>query len=101
MKKYVLNLVILSCLVFAAGTYSASAQVYVSVHPVWAPVRRPPPPSPRHIWIDEDWAYRGGRYVAIGGHWAVPPRPGFIWVPGRWDHGRRGDRWMPGRWARR
>jgi hypothetical protein len=101
MKKYVLNVVILSFLAIGAGTYSASAQIYVSVHPVWAPVRRPPPPSPAHIWIDEDWVWRGGRYVAIGGRWEAPPRPGFVWFPGRWAHSGRGDRWIAGRWGRR
>ena len=101
MKKYVLHVAVLTVLALAGSAYSASAQVYVSVHPAWAPVRRPPPPSPRHVWIDEDWEYRGGRYVAVGGHWAVAPHPGWIWISGRWEHSRHGDRWIAGRWARR
>jgi len=102
MKKYVLQVAVLALLAVAGSSTSASAQVYIKVHPAWAPVRRPPPPSPRHVWIDEDWAYRGGRYVSVGGHWASPPHPGYVWVGGRWDHdGRRGDRWIAGRWARR
>lgn len=103
MKKQVCRLAIMATLVVGASfaSSSASAQVYVSVHPVWAPVHRPPPPSPTHVWIDEDWVWRGGRYVAVGGRWAAPPRPGYIWVAGRWGHGPRGDRWYAGRWARR
>ena len=44
-------------------TNTASAQVYVSVRPVWHPVVRPVAPSPRHVWIDEEWAWRNGAYV--------------------------------------
>lgn len=31
------------------------------------------------------------------------PRPGFVWVPGRWvwSHRRRRYVWVPGRWERR
>ncbi len=100
MKSKVVKLALLAVLMIGAGSMSASAQIYVSVHPVWRPVARPVAPSPRHIWIDEDWEWRGGRYVAVGGHWAEP-RPGMYWVPGRWGHDRRGDRWYAGRWARR
>jgi hypothetical protein len=43
---------------------------------------------------------RGGRYVSTGGYWAAPPHPGWMWVPGRWAHERRGDYWVAGRWRR-
>ncbi|HEY4208736.1 MAG TPA: hypothetical protein VGM31_18040 [Puia sp.] len=82
-------------------TSSASAQVYVTVRPSWRTVARPAAPSPAHVWIDEDWVFRDGRYVAVGGHWASPPHRGWMWVPGRWVHARRGWQWMPGRWRRR
>jgi hypothetical protein len=80
---------------------TASAQVYVTVRPTYAPVVRPAPPSPAHVWIEEDWVYRGGHYVAVGGHWVAPPHPGWIWIPGRWVQSRRGWRWIPGHWRRR
>jgi len=100
MKKHFSKLVILAVLVVASSV-SASAQVYVNVRPTYTHVVRPAPPSRAHIWVEEDWAYRGGRYEPVGGHWVMPPRPGSVWVPGRWVHARRGYQWMPGRWRRR
>ncbi|MBN9380544.1 MAG: YXWGXW repeat-containing protein [Chitinophagaceae bacterium] len=90
-------LTIATCFTFS----SVSAQVYVTVRPTYAPVVRPVPPRPNYVWIEEDWAYRGGHYVAVGGHWVAPPRPGVVWIPGRWVQSRRGWRWIPGHWRRR
>jgi YXWGXW repeat-containing protein len=103
MKKKVVKLAFLLALVIGAGSYTntASAQIYVSVRPEWHPVERPVAPSPRHVWIDEEWEARNGAYVAVGGHWAEPPHPGWIWVPGHWSHGDRGHYWHRGHWARR
>ena len=103
MKKKLVKLAFLFALVMGAGAFTntASAQVYVSVRPVWHPVVRPAPPSPRHVWIDEEWEARNGAYVAVGGHWAEPPHPGWVWVPGHWSHGDRGHYWHAGHWRRR
>ena len=101
MKSKVVKLAFLVMVMVAAGaiTNQASAQVYVSVRPVWHPIaHRPPAPSPRHVWIDEEWENRGGTYVAVGGHWAAPPRPHAVWVGGHWAHERRGDYWIAGHW---
>jgi len=96
-KKYVFLVMIL----VGAASLSAAAQVYVTVRPAWHRVERRPPGPRGAVWIEEDWAYRGGRYEAAGGHWAVPPHPGWVWIPGRWVHERRGWQWIPGRWRRR
>src|ERR1700743_3292361 len=101
MKSKVVKLAFLVMVIFAAGTTAASAQIYVSVRPAWHPVARPVAPSRNHVWIDEEWENRGGHYVAVGGHWAAPPHPGYVWIPGHWAHERRGDYWIAGRWARR
>lgn len=61
-------------------------------------VRRPPPPSPRHVWVDEDWVPNGHTYVWHGGYWAAPPRPGSVWVAGRWEHRAHGYVWIKGYW---
>ena len=102
-KSRVVKLAFLVMVMIAAGSIAnqASAQVYVSVRPVWHPVPRPVAPSPRHVWIDEEWEARGGTYVAVGGHWAEPPHSGWAWVPGHWAHERRGDWWVAGHWRRR
>jgi hypothetical protein len=86
-------------LVFAAN--SASAQIYVNVRPVVPHYVRVEAPSPRHVWIDEEWEPRGGSYVFVGGHWALPPYPGGVWVGGHWGHHARGDYWVAGHWRRR
>jgi len=99
LTKTMMIVVLVVAASFAAAT--ASAQVYVTVRPTYAPVVRSAAPSPAHVWIEEDWAYRGGHYVAVGGHWVAPPHPGWIWIPGRWVQSRRGWRWMPGHWRRR
>jgi len=102
-KKLLTKMAFLAALVVAATlgfSSSASAQVYVSVRPVFAEPHRPPPPSRTHIWIGEEWENRGGHYVAVGGHWAAPPHPGWAYVPGHWAHERRGDYWIAGRWRR-
>lgn len=59
---------------------------------------RPARPSPRHVWIAEEWAPRGTSYTWKGSYWALPPYMGAKWVPGHWHHVRRGYAWAPGHW---
>ncbi|MBS1916523.1 MAG: hypothetical protein JST87_09590 [Bacteroidetes bacterium] len=102
MKKHFLKVLALFAIVFSISQTSFSqVSIGVSVRPRVPVIVRPVPPSPAHVWIDEDWAWRGGRYEYAGGHWAVPPHPGWIWFPGRWRHSRWGWQWVPGRWRRR
>jgi len=87
---------------FAIG--KSQAQIYVNIHP--EPPRdrvvlvRPPRPSSRHVWINEEWTPAHGTYIYHPAHWTLAPYPGAVWVPGRWYHEPRGDRWIPGHWAR-
>jgi hypothetical protein len=99
MKKQFNRIAIMAAIVMAFS-FSASAQIFVNVRPTYRVVARPLPPSPRHVWIDEEWAVRGGRYENAGGRWVEPPYPGARWVPGRWRHRRGGWGWAPGRWRR-
>ena len=87
-------------LLLAVGSlsYSASAQVFVTVRPPVPHYVRVERPSPRHVWIDEEWEPRGSEYAFVGGHWAEPPRPRAVWIGGHWKHGPRGDYWKPGHW---
>ncbi|MFT3933537.1 MAG: hypothetical protein QM726_07985 [Chitinophagaceae bacterium] len=82
-------------------SFEASSQIEVRIRPN-VPVARPRPiaPSPRHVWVDGGWAYRGNAYVWTDGYWVVP-RPGMVWVPGRWRRSHRGYIWVPGQWRRR
>jgi hypothetical protein len=80
--------------------YGASAQIVVKIHPPRPHYVRVVAPSPRHVWIDEDWTARGGRYEWNGGRWVEPPQPGMIWIGGSWRHSPRGDVWVAGKWGR-
>lgn len=92
-KKVLLALIIL----IFCDCMSGAAQIYVTVRPPRPVVVRPVAPSPRHIWIDEDWEERGGNYVWVGGRWETP-REGYAYRPGYWSHTRHGDHWYPGKW---
>jgi hypothetical protein len=100
MKKHLIRLFFLAAIV-VAGSLSASAQIYVHVRPVAPVVVRTEAPSPRHVWIGEDWVVRDGAYVHTGGRWEEPPHNGMVWVAGHWTHGDRGHYWKAGHWRRR
>jgi hypothetical protein len=54
----------------------------------------PPPPSPELVWVEAHYD-RAGRWVPA--HWErglKPPRPGWVYVAGRWDRGA----WVQGFW---
>jgi len=40
-------------------------------------------PGPAYVWVPGYWAWHN-RWVWEGGHWALPPRPGAVWVPHRY-----------------
>jgi hypothetical protein len=99
-KKHLGMFAVVAILVLGAS-FSSSAQIYVHVRPVAPVVVRTERPSPRHVWIGEEWEVRNGAYVHTGGHWAEPPHPGWIWVAGHWAHDGRGHMWKPGHWRHR
>ncbi len=82
----------------SCGPLTSSAQIYVREHPHFTAVVRTAPPSPRHVWVDEDWHERHGRYEYAGGRWEAPPRPRAVWMPGHWRETPRGSVWVGGRW---
>ncbi|MDB4920878.1 hypothetical protein [Mucilaginibacter sp.] len=100
MKKYGRVLMLASAIsLFAVA--SSSAQVIVRARlgrPRTAVVVRPARPTPRHVWVSEEWAPSGRTYVYRQGYWAQPPRPRAVWVEGRWRHSHRGYVWVNGYW---
>ncbi len=76
------------------------AQLIVRVRPArpTVVVARPIAPSPRHVWVEEDWVRHGHGYRWHGGYWAAPPRARAVWIPGHWETRPRGEVWMPGYW---
>ena len=85
-------------IVMSFGIASASAQIYVNLRPERPHYVRTVAPSPRHVWIDEDWQERDGRYEWNGGRWAEPPHEGDRYRPGHWGHSDHGHSWKAGRW---
>lgn len=85
-------------LAFALNS-TAQVEFSVRVRPPAPVIVRPAPPSPRHVWVNEDWEWRDGRYIFVGGHWIAPERAGAIWRPGHWARRPSGWVWVPGHWA--
>jgi hypothetical protein len=97
MKK-IIKAVFMLAIIFFMAYGTASAQ-FIKIRPARTVVVRTHAPSPRHVWVDEDWEWRNNTYVSKGGYWVEPPRAGAAWVPGHWKReGRRGERWIPGHW---
>ncbi len=92
------KMLFITALALTTGAVSGYAQIYVKIRPARPHYERVVAPSPRHVWVDEDWEMRGGQYVFVGGRWAEPPRPRAVWVPGHWRQRPRGWVWVPGHW---
>ena len=58
-------------------------------------------PGSDYVWLPGYYRWDGVAYVWVGGYWARPPHPRAHWVPGRWEHTRRGWRFIQGHWRRR
>ena len=101
MRNIKRSLFILAVAVSCGAQVSKAQDIVVCVRPERPHYERVVAPSPRHIWIDEEWEARDGRYVFVGGHWSEPPDPGWMWVPGCWKESPRGSFWVRGRWRHR
>ncbi len=101
MKKYA-NKIALMVAFFMAIAAVGHSQIVVKVRPEYGPVvaHRPPPPSPRHVWIEGEWTVQGNHYVKQPGYWSEPRRGYHRWVPGHWADRRGGSYWVPGHWVR-
>ena len=88
-------------LILGINYSSAQVEIVVRARPHIPHYVRVEAPSPRHVWIDEEWEPREGSYVFVGGHWALPPHPEWVWVPGHWRARPNGEAWVPGHWRRR
>jgi hypothetical protein len=55
-------------------------------------------PGPGYVWVNREYVWRGGSYVAVPGYWARPSRPGRAWVAGGWYGYHGGYRWHRGYW---
>lgn len=99
MKKHLIKLLAI-LVIFFTVSFSASAQIYVTIRPPVPVIVRPPQPSQTYIWVDEDWEPRGKTYRYSGGHWVNPPHQSYKWNPGHWKHHKRGNIWVRGNWKK-
>ena len=94
MKKIVYGLM---SMIVMMSAYSCSSGHYVSARPETVIVTRPAQPRPNYVWVDGDYYWSGGRYVARPGYWAAP-RAGRTWRSGTWAQAKRGYVWHRGGW---
>ncbi len=101
MKKTIKFLVLLSAVGLFAISNSKAQEIVVRerLHRSGVVFVRPVRPSPRHVWVAEEWVPGGATYVHHEGYWAVPAHPGAIWITGHWRHRRGGYVWIPGHWS--
>lgn len=95
-----------SCLaiaVLACGLMSrpqqADAAVFIGIAPP-APIVEVAPAVPAlgYVWTPGYWNWNGARYIWIRGAYALPPRVGAAFVPGRWVARPRGWAFVRGHW---
>jgi hypothetical protein len=88
LKRFI-GLVFLGALACSA----VNAEVVVRIAPPRVVVeRRPPRPSPVHVWVSGYNRWDGNAYAWSPGSWEQPPRPHGHWVAHRWVH--RGGGWV-------
>lgn len=84
-----------------AAAAQVSVGVEVGVPPPAVRYARVPPPRAGYIWAPGYWRWnpRARRHVWVGGYW-VHARPGYRYVPERWEHRGRHWRLAHGHWVR-
>jgi hypothetical protein len=82
-----------------------SAHVSAPIAVIEVEEEPPPPrvivvaPRPGFIWIEGRWVRGGGRWVWRDGYYERV-RAGHVWRQGRWERRGRRHVWVEGRWAR-
>ena len=101
------SILCVSLLTLGAGLMApmspVQAQAYVNVQIGQPPPPRyevVPPPRRGFVWAPGYWRWDGRRHVWMTGSW-IRARPGYRYVPPRWERGPRGDwQFRPNQWAR-
>jgi hypothetical protein len=91
--------VLASSVVALSACYATSGGLYVETGPP-APIVEAVvvSPGPEFVWVPGYYRWDGGAYLWMAGRWERPPHGQRRWVPGSWDHSKRGWRYREGRW---
>jgi len=100
MKKIIVKGLLIFSLLTGISEVSHAQRVFVKIQPVAPVIVRPAAPSPRHVWIEGEWAWTNNNYVWKPGYW-IEPRPHEVWITGHWRRAYGGWNWVPGHWRRR
>ena len=86
------------CVVRAHGQVAAPvAYVEVEEEPPPPQVVVMPAPRPGFVWVSGRWVWGGGRYQWRDGYWERE-RSGYVYEQGRWERRGRGHVWVDGTW---
>ena len=96
--KSIRKMMLIMAIALSCGVYSSNAQVIVRVRPERPRIERIEAPTPRHVWIDDDWQLRNGAYQFVCRRWVLPPEEVERWIPGHWRERGDGWVWIPGHW---
>ncbi len=57
-------------------------------------------PAAGYVWVGGFYRWTGRSYIWVAGRWALPPRPGAVWVAPHWEFiaGRHGYVFAGGFW---
>jgi hypothetical protein len=88
-----LSLAAVSGCVYPEGTVYTDGSTVTTQEAIVVTDAPPPPiveetviaPGPGYVWVGGGWVW-ADHWVWRRGYWAQPPRPGAVWVPGRYAY---------------
>jgi hypothetical protein len=99
MKKHFLALSLAVAMLVGFNLNASAQRNYVNERPVVHATVKTAKPSSDHKWVADEYAYRGGKYEQVPGHWEVPPAGHKKWIAGHWEKEEgHGHFWVPGTW---
>lgn len=102
MEKFSKFLMLITAAIFFVIA-DCNAQKVVRVLPTRPSIAarpRPPRPSPKSVWVSEEWLPSRNGYIYNPGYWSPPPRRGSVYLPGRWAKHGPGFVWVTGHWRK-
>ncbi|HLL24623.1 MAG TPA: hypothetical protein VK427_20970 [Kofleriaceae bacterium] len=86
------------CYATGSASMRTSGSAVVYQEPPAPQLEQPSSPRPGFIWVRGRWDWRGGQWTWIDGHWERE-RAGYAWNEGRWERRGNGWYWVEGSWT--